>query len=233
MTREVKDHDTRKQEILDAARDLFLKKGFSNVSVSEIIDSVGIAKGTLYHYFRSKEDILDELMHIYRAERMAAMKPIFEDNSLTLLEKMGKLAYFAEDTTRDKDDWFSVILEIFYKDSNLLFRNKLKRNILEVFKPDLTHLIKQGIKEGVFDKVYAEETVELILQIDLGMLEKVSIIIFDEKNKKVRKEKLSRVIKTHKRAIKKILGFSVKNMETIHERIINALAEKEVRRRRQ
>lgn len=53
-----------KQQIIDVAIDMFNKRGFSKVSVNEIIDVVGISKRTFYYHFKSKSDILEEFYKI-------------------------------------------------------------------------------------------------------------------------------------------------------------------------
>ncbi|MFR5584142.1 MAG: TetR/AcrR family transcriptional regulator [[Clostridium] scindens] len=58
----VKEANERKNEILDAAAALFAQKGFDHTSTSEIMEAVGIAKGTLYHHFKSKESIMDAII---------------------------------------------------------------------------------------------------------------------------------------------------------------------------
>ena len=52
---------TIKDQILEVAYKLFLTKGYNQTSVQNIIDDVQIAKGTFYHYFNSKTELLDEL----------------------------------------------------------------------------------------------------------------------------------------------------------------------------
>lgn len=51
-----------KQEILEAALDLFSTQGFEATSVSQIADAVGIRKASLYSHFASKQEILESLM---------------------------------------------------------------------------------------------------------------------------------------------------------------------------
>ena len=60
--RTVKEAEERKNEILDVAERLFGTKGFDNTSTSDILNEVGIARGTLYYHFKSKEDILDAMI---------------------------------------------------------------------------------------------------------------------------------------------------------------------------
>jgi len=60
--REVKEHNIRKKEILDKAQALFIKKGYSKTTINDILKAEGIAKGTFYHYFKSKEEVMDALI---------------------------------------------------------------------------------------------------------------------------------------------------------------------------
>ena len=58
----VKAAEERKQEILDAAERLFEVKGFEGTSISNILEETGIARGTLYYHFKSKEELLDAVI---------------------------------------------------------------------------------------------------------------------------------------------------------------------------
>ena len=58
----VKTAEERKNEILDVAEELFAEKGYDNASTNDIIARIGIARGTLYHHFGSKEEILDAIV---------------------------------------------------------------------------------------------------------------------------------------------------------------------------
>ena len=62
MVRVVKTHQERKNELLDTAQMLFYKNGYESTSVADVIDAVNIAKGTFYHYFKSKRELLDQII---------------------------------------------------------------------------------------------------------------------------------------------------------------------------
>ena len=62
MARIVKAHDVRKKEILDTAYALIYSVGYEQTTIEAIIGEMGIAKGTFYHYFKSKLDLLDSLV---------------------------------------------------------------------------------------------------------------------------------------------------------------------------
>lgn len=59
MMRVTKDRDTRRAELVEASTALFLEKGFEDTMVSDIVRRVGVAQGTYYYYFKTKEDVLD------------------------------------------------------------------------------------------------------------------------------------------------------------------------------
>ena len=84
----VKEADVRKNEILDAAGILFSEKGYDNTSVTDIMNAVGIAKGTLYHHFKSKEDIMDALIKRQTDDIFLGAKKIAEDKSIPVKERI-------------------------------------------------------------------------------------------------------------------------------------------------
>ncbi|MDF2532153.1 MAG: TetR family transcriptional regulator [Clostridia bacterium] len=57
-----KEYDERRNEILDTAEKLFHAKGYEKCTVNDILKEISIAKGTFYHYFRSKEEVLDAIV---------------------------------------------------------------------------------------------------------------------------------------------------------------------------
>ena len=59
----------KRKDIAKSTCELFVRKGFVNISVSEIAQVAGIGKGTVYEYFRNKEDIVFELMSCLSFER--------------------------------------------------------------------------------------------------------------------------------------------------------------------
>jgi AcrR family transcriptional regulator len=60
-TQRVKRPESRRQELLDAALDLFLKKGPAGVSVEDVTSAAGAAKGTFYRYFSSRDELTNAL----------------------------------------------------------------------------------------------------------------------------------------------------------------------------
>ena len=56
------DHDEYRKELLERCFGIFSRKGFSNVTMREIVSEIGVSTGTLYHYFDTKEKIIIGLL---------------------------------------------------------------------------------------------------------------------------------------------------------------------------
>ncbi len=73
--------ETRRQAIIEVAKDAFIRQGFENTSMSEIASRVGGSKATLYNYFSSKEEIFAAVMESSAAEKIANAFKILEDSN--------------------------------------------------------------------------------------------------------------------------------------------------------
>ncbi len=84
-----KDPEVRRQELIVAAYELFREKGFEQVSVSDIVKKVGLAQGTFYYHFKTKNELLDAVVdYDMRKEPGGPRERSWTMNKLDPLEKM-------------------------------------------------------------------------------------------------------------------------------------------------
>lgn len=82
----------RKEEIIEAALDLFAEKGYFNSRVAEIVEEVGIAKGTFYLYFNSKKELFLEMINLFELLVIKNINlDILDDNESSLIEKLSQI----------------------------------------------------------------------------------------------------------------------------------------------
>ncbi len=180
MTREVKRPEIRKNEILDAARKFFFQKGFDQTSVQDIINELGIAKGTFYHYFTSKIDLLDKLTDRTTNEIYVSLKPIVESDA-NATDKFNKISKAASAMKMANIDVFVVIIKVLFKDENTIIREKMYRNSVKKTKPLYSTIIKQGIAEGIFDVRSPDDVAEILIQIGTNLNETVCRLFLAER----------------------------------------------------
>jgi TetR/AcrR family fatty acid metabolism transcriptional regulator len=99
----------KRRLILDAAVRVFAEQGFNRCRVSDIADEAGVAYGLVYHYFRSKDEVLDTLF----LERWNVMLDVIREldgQDLTAREKLYAIASFIVDSYRHDPDLMKVII---------------------------------------------------------------------------------------------------------------------------
>lgn len=160
-----KDYDVRKQEFLDTAQKLFYEQGYDQTSVNTIIDAVGVSKGTFYHYFKSKENLLDALAERVAKQGLERLHSIVEDRHIGALEKINRYFAGSRDPKEKSEEIAKTVLRVMYEDENILLRHKARVRSMELVVSELGKIIAQGIQEGIFNVPYPERTAEMILML--------------------------------------------------------------------
>ncbi len=154
-----KDPEMRKDELIETAERIFLEKGYDRTAVSDIVKAVGVAQGTFYYHFRSKEDILGAII----VKNLDAVGNIFSEiigrRDLTPPEKLIEAIGAAFDTITEKKE----LIESLHREGNALLHDKMKRMTIEVMVPVMARLVEEGNKSGHFDVPHPRETGELVL----------------------------------------------------------------------
>lgn len=103
----------KRRAILDAAVRVFAERGFNHCRVSDIADEAGVAYGLVYHYFKSKDGILDEVFLERWGLMLEVIQNAHDDASLTPREKLTKVATFiVESYARQPEVMQVVIVEV-------------------------------------------------------------------------------------------------------------------------
>ncbi|MDO4500999.1 MAG: TetR/AcrR family transcriptional regulator [Erysipelotrichaceae bacterium] len=157
--RVVKEGKERRKEILDVSERLFCVNGYDNTSTNDILAEIGIARGTLYYHFKSKEDILDGIIEriIDGIERKVAAVALNE--KMPVLERFTKVVLSAN----VDNEVGNMILEQVHKPQNALMHQKMEESLLNAIAPYFVKVIKDGIKEGIMKSDYPEEVIEMTL----------------------------------------------------------------------
>lgn len=160
-------HEERKNEIVEIAERLFRVKGYDKCTVNEIINEVGIAKGTFYHYFKTKEEVLDTIVSSYREKVVSKAIGVRMIDNISSEEKL-MLTLIAMWITRKIDnDKFNDI----HRADNALFHQKLLNQIVMAMSPILVKIIEEGIEKGVWSCNYPLQYMQILLSSSLTLTE--------------------------------------------------------------
>ena len=206
MTRIIKDPDVRRSEILDVAQKLFYLKGYEQTSVQDIITEIGIAKGTFYHYFSSKQDLLDAMIKRMIDQTLQTVEPIVNDDQLNALEKFTRFFAYIESWKIENKTFLLEVLKVWHKDENAIFRQKMGVETTRAVAPVLAKIIQQGAVEGIFVTAYPEDLAEVILQIGQPLSETATELLLNIEQDDQTLEIITRKVIVYERAIERVLG---------------------------
>jgi AcrR family transcriptional regulator len=180
MTRIVKDPDVRRSEILDVAQRLFYRKGYEQTSVQDIITEIGIAKGTFYHYFSSKLDLLDAMIERMIEQTLQSLEPLVADDRLSAQEKFERFFSDIANWKVENKNFFLDLMNLWYTDENAILRHKVEAASVEKTVPLLTQILEQGMAEGTFATEYPADIAVIVLQIVQSLSDTLAKIILNE-----------------------------------------------------
>jgi AcrR family transcriptional regulator len=174
--------------------------------MQDIIDDLGIAKGTLYYYFTSKIDMLDQLVDRIIDEISSNLKQIV-DSDLKAIDKFNAFFRAATVMKMQKLDVFLVMLKVMFKDENTIIRAKMYRRMVEKNAYAFSIIIKQGIEEGVFNTQFPDDIGELLMQVGSVLNEAVCrLLIKRDENPDTIVKMIETKMKLYQDAMERILG---------------------------
>lgn len=146
MVRVTKSATERRNEILDTAESLFNQKGYEKTSTTDITKTMSVAQGTLYYYFKSKEELANALIDRQLKGIREQFMDVIYDETLSAIEKIAWIFVFELDDPTGQDETFKYLQH----DNNAILRQIKHVQMVCQFTPILTDLIIQGNKEGSF-----------------------------------------------------------------------------------
>lgn len=161
MVRTVKPPEERRHEIITAARELFSTNGFENTTVNDIIQRIGVAKGTFYYYFKSKDEIADAVIRDAIERSVQSFRQINTDADVNAIEKFSEIVrFFSEEASKHYETGLMAYL---HHSDNVTLHLKMKVGLIKEFTPIITDVIQQGVQEKVFQTDFPKEIAEFLL----------------------------------------------------------------------
>ena len=138
----------KRRVILDAAITVFARQGFHSCRVSDVADEAGVAYGLVYHYFSSKEEILNTLFTERWQLMLDAIVEIDGRGQLSARDKLGQVAGFIIDSYRHEPDLMKVIIVEVTRAANTFGRHHLPK-IREAYNL-IAGIVEQARVDGSF-----------------------------------------------------------------------------------
>lgn len=149
--------EKRKLELLEIAYRMFISRGYENTSVDDIIAEAGIAKGTYYYYFESKEETLEEVIGMMIDKEIEAAGAIL-DFDMPVPQKIIGIIASINPSQEEK-----TIEGALMQPENIVMHQKIKRRLVEKVVPLLAKAVEEGVEQGIFSCDNIPERVKMML----------------------------------------------------------------------
>ena len=138
-----KTKEERRNEIIETAGKLFEEKGYEQTQVQDIVNEIGVAKGLFYYYFKSKDEVMEELADRYADAIIDAVNKLI-DKDISTFDKINSIFQIFIDSAEKKFGIFMGILNV----KNGITHERIFFNVGEKMVPLVTELILSGNDNG-------------------------------------------------------------------------------------
>jgi len=145
----------KRRMILDAAITVFARQGFHHCRVSDVADQAGVAYGLVYHYFESKEEILNELFLERWQIMLDAIAEIDAREGVPVRDKLYMVAGFIIDSYRHEPELMKVIIVEVTRAANSFGRLHLEK-IREAYD-GIAQIVESARRDGSFKSDISSE----------------------------------------------------------------------------
>lgn len=146
------------QKILNVAYELFSKKGYEQTSIQDIVENLGMSKGAIYHHFKSKEEILNQICE-NNYNCMDWFTALLEDKNHNALEKLRQVFSFQlGDTEKRKVDKMAAAM---FRNPKVVY-DELHASVNQI-APMLTELIEEGNRDGSLHVEHPLEAAQVMM----------------------------------------------------------------------
>lgn len=197
---------TQKNRIANKALEMFVKSGYQNTSLNDIIRELGIAKGTFYHYFSSKDEMVNYFIERMNEEILPRVKKVMENEKYNALQKFNKFMWEIKKYKIIHRKTIKKLAILMYKEENILLRYKMINFGLKEYAPMIASILKQGKQEKIFNIKDPNETAEILIHFSTSFGEIISPLLFEQKMTLENLKKVLRKVSSFKEAMNRILG---------------------------
>ena len=195
----------RRDAFVDAAQRLIALKGYEQMSIQDVLDSLDASRGAFYHYFDSKGALLQAVIDRAVVEATANVERILSDSSISALAKLSRLLTDIADYKNEREDLIRG-LQVWLSDDNALVRERLRRLTVTRLTPLLAPIVRQGCAEGVFSVSSPDETARVLVSILQALNELARELFVMRQADAITLDEVEHTLSAYLEAMERILG---------------------------
>lgn len=200
------EHTEKRNEILDVAQRLVYTKGYEPMTIQDILVELGISKGAFYHYFASKQELLEALIERFQREGEAVFAAIVHDPTLPIMVKLQRAFDVANRWKLAQKEYLLNLFPIWTHDHNAIVRQKTQARVVALIGPLITEMVVQGCAEGVLSTPFPEESGRIIYALLFGYGEAFIPLFLSSEPGEIVLAKAIRLTEAYNDAVERVIG---------------------------
>lgn len=222
MTRQ-QGYEVKKDRIALVAWEMFMIHGYGATSVDAILKHASISKGTFYHYYATKDDLLHYAVERLYGAAWERIQQIALDSRVGPIARLNEItrASFEMRSAHPDNAW--AVIQATYSDRNLLLRSLLDRRTVEEVAPALARVLAEGCELGAFSLADPEETSALILRLAHAQKEANARTLIDCTDPEEAKKTIVHRLMGFAEAVERILGAPADSLDRFAPSIVDAI----------
>lgn len=208
----------KQDEILTAFQRLIYTKGYEDVSIQDILDAAKISKGALYHYFESKQAMLEMIMETMLEAGEVIIAPIAQQEAMAATDKLSRVFIDAGKWKVDHGKEVFAVFSAWYAPGNDMLRYRMRSAGIQRYQPYFESIIAEGIQQGVFTVTDASITATILFTVVTDLSDTLSRLILNRSiATDVKVQEIERLIQEYTSAVERMLGAPAGSMALIDE----------------
>ena len=210
-------HTVRREAFLDVAQRFVQTKGYEAMSIQDVLDQLAASKGAFYHYFDSKQALLEAVVERFADAGIASLAPILTDANLPALRKLERIFAGIASFKAQQKEFVLAIIEVWNSDGNAIVREKLRRLTVIWLVPLLSLVIEQGVKEGTFAAESPQATAMVLTSLMQGFQQQAADQFIARQAGTIGFDVVQRSVAANTEAFERILGIPKGSLTLIDE----------------
>jgi AcrR family transcriptional regulator len=149
MVRPRTDRSARRAELTTVAAGVFAERGVSGTAVSDIVKAAGVAQGTFYLYFDSKDEVVLAVVERMTDQMVAAIESAERSPGASAVQRMRALGNML--SAFEKDPGAAELVDLLHHPENGALHDRLAERLVPALLPLVESIVAQGVAEGSFD----------------------------------------------------------------------------------
>ena len=208
-------HTVRRDAFVEAAQHLIQTRGYAQMSIQDVLDALEASRGAFYHYFDSKQALLEAVIDRMVDAGLEAVEPIVSDPKLTALQKFQGVFAGIQQFKAARRPLVLAVLEVWISDDNAVVREKFRHTAVRRLAPVLTSIVEQGNAEGVFKTGAADATARVLVALMQSFSDEATVLYLARQANTVTFEEVQRAVAANSDACERILGLSAGTLTLI------------------